>query len=203
MMEAHRREIELFWSWFARNRSRLEAPDDAVIAELQDQVDALGGFAWELGPDGTTTFSLTISPDGDPGLLAGSRRIIALAPKTEGWVFYPARQPRESPTFLTVSEEGLDFEIDARDWEFVIYRFPDQYTELVLRIGLPLDSIPESVAHASAATVVDALLGEETRLATIDAIDIVREWRPTEADKAANISTLPFAVERLRTLTTG
>src|SRR5690606_41563421 len=73
-------KISSFWEWFETQEKRIRDilndelhPEREELVQMMDnQVLSLGLFTWEMGPDGSNAFYLTISPNGDPELLRRS-----------------------------------------------------------------------------------------------------------------------------------
>jgi hypothetical protein len=191
--------IDDFWRWFSDNAHSIAALKGNAVDELDSRVAALGEFAWEIGPAPCGTTSLSISPDGDSERLNETRRIVARAPRVEGWLFFPARQARESAeTCVVCDESGVERTVDASTWEFVIYRHSDGYVELLVRPGASTAALSAELVDAATTLVVDAILGEEQRLTTFDVVETVSEWTDRERRLATPITALRGAVERIR-----
>ncbi|PZR12770.1 MAG: hypothetical protein DI536_14475 [Archangium gephyra] len=160
-------EIRKFWSWFASVSGELARnfQNRQLLDLLDAQLRRLGPVRWEFG-DGT----FAISPDGDASLLPSTQRIVALAPQLEGWEFLAARSAKEAPPTFTFNIDGKKQVVDPSSWRYVLTRVGKQSFDIQLeQVGLP--ELSEEDRHAAAVAVLDALLGEEKRLAFIRSIE--------------------------------
>ena len=86
-------KIEIFWSWFAMNESKLsfaiehESGAETLVEDLNNLILDLGAFSWEAGPGMNKTCFLTISPNENKALLDVSKSIMDAAPNLENWQF--------------------------------------------------------------------------------------------------------------------
>jgi len=128
-----------FWSWFLRCESQLRTrwPESSCLRELDEQLAELGIGAWEIGPAvaSSAKYSFTLSPNGDPDLYAKTRRIVGLAPSLSDWEFLSAKPRKQWNRKFQWSERQVP--IDCSDWRFVVYRYEDGLSEVVL-IGAAL-----------------------------------------------------------------
>ena len=93
-----------------------------LISQLEKRVFAIERLDWEIGPGRNAPNMFALSPHGDHELLQITRNIVAKAPELDGWEFYPTKPPREWNLVFDVVANGKDVEIDAKLWEFVVYR---------------------------------------------------------------------------------
>lgn len=159
-------EIRKFWSWFATVADELARnfQNRQLLDLLDAQLRRLGPVRWEFG-DGT----FAISPDGDASLLPLTQRIVALAPPLEGWEFLAARSAKEAPPKFTFNIGGKKHVVDPATWRYVLTRVEKQSFDIEIeQVGLP--ELSDEDRHAAAVAVLDAVLGEEKRLAFIRSI---------------------------------
>ena len=186
---------DAFWTWV---RTQLcprwpQAPgavDQALVAALGREVDALGPFDFEVGPMGDDRF-LALSPRAD----AGDRRT---APAVDGWVFLAAKPEKDwDLSRFQIVREGALCAMDLSGWEFVTLRFSDGVCDVYLRpsagTGLARDEL-----LSIAATVVDGALGEARRIEGVAWIDVKDEW-----DDRQRPAARPLTVEGLRRVLRG
>lgn len=162
-----------------------------MIDELDSEVRALGPISWELGPGMQNNWRLTLTPDGDRALLPLTAAIVARAPEIVGWEVASSRQPREwDLTFSMSLSSGDTVEIDARSWNYVLWRFSDG--SLDIKIGLDgVTSLSDEDRYRAAVIVLDGLLGEERRLEKLETIEVVTRLESDELSRATPIALLP------------
>ncbi len=175
-----------FWSWFesVENHLRELQPGSPAWIELDERVDKLGVEAWEIGPAvaSTAKYSFTLSPNGDPEAYSKTKRIVALAPVMPAWEFLPAKPRKQWVRKFLWSEDLID--IDASGWRFVVYRYEDGLSEIVL-LGDVLPALDSDTILSVLDFVVESELGEASYIALLYGIDVVRE--PTEQDVESSI----------------
>lgn len=195
-------KVEAFWRWFqsiaAELASNFENPE--LLAQLDRRVSQLGDLAWELGPGQHEANALVITPDGAPEWLGATQHIVALAPVIAGWEFHWARPPRAwDLQFSIESGSGETIEVDARDWRYVLFRFPDETFDIVLEQG-NLTAAGEDDRYTAAVVLLDGVLGESNRLKHIDGIEAVLKLSDEHAAHASRVDTLS---EHLNSLLSG
>lgn len=151
-----------FWAWFAATHHELaQGFDGPAATELDRRIDALG-FMWELGPGQAQPCALTISPDGDPQRLDATTSFVALAPRLDGWEFYPARRRRPILEFTFECAQGHPARVDPTTWRYALRRHRDGMFELDIFLSESL--LDEECAYSAAAIAVDGAIGERARL---------------------------------------
>lgn len=185
--------IEKFWAWFHEWSQRfvMDPESPSLIHELDAEVASLGPIAWEVGPGRNGAWRLTLSPDGELSLLALTSDVISRAPAIGGWEFASSRQPRDwNLIFSLLEESGNKLEIDARPWQYVLWRFPDGMCEIkIAQTGVPL--LTEENRYRAALIALDGLLGEECRLRVLSAVEVVDVLSEDEQKRATPIALLP------------
>jgi len=146
--------------------------DDRLLQELDTRVEKLGAaVSWEIGPGTTQPCALSITPDGDPELLPVCKHIVSLAPTVPGWEIHPAKPPKQWDLQFTVQLKDGALELDARRWTYVLFEGDDGRFDIV--IAAPeLDGVDEVVRDSAGKILVDAMLGEATRLAHVASIEV-------------------------------
>jgi hypothetical protein len=182
--------ISEFWRWFESVcgdfGKRFE--NVSLLEELDQRVAALGPFTWEVGPAPNSSDSLlVISPGGRTELLSETRKIIGLAPACSGWRFFSAKPSKEwERRFFMNDSEGKRVAVDASQWRYVLYGYPDGVFDIV--IDAPdLAPLAEQDRITAAEIVLDGELGEEARLSLIGEIEVV------VAPADASLKTTPIA----------
>jgi hypothetical protein len=184
-------DIRAFWQWFADTCERISdnPTADAVIAELDRRVSDLGCPAWEIGPGDQTGWFLALSPDGDPGSLALTRKIVREAPRLPGWEILPHRPRKKWDLRFEIEGTSGPIEVDARSWRFVAYRYPDGVYDLVILVRdepslAPLDR------DLAARIAVEGQLGEETLLTAVNDVEAVVELSDAQVGRSRPLSSL-------------
>jgi hypothetical protein len=168
-----------FWAWFAPIADDLAESFDAptILEELDRRIMDLGNYAWEIGPGLREENALVISPGGDRNLLTATREIVAQAPAIEGWEFHPAKPPKRwNLVFDMDTGNESQMRIDASKWRCALRR--DEEGDLEVVIEAPnLADLDEEHRRWAGEIVLDGILGEETRLETIDRVEVVVDER--------------------------
>lgn len=183
--------IRAFWEWFADFRERIsEDPTaDAVIEELDRRVSDLGCPAWEIGPGDQTDWFLALSPDGDPGSLALTRKIVREAPRLPGWEILPYRPRKKWDLRFEVEGASGPIEVDARSWRFAAYRYPDGVYDLVVLVeGEP--SLAPLDRDLAVRIAVEGQLGEEVLLTAVNEVEAVVELSDAEIGRSRPLGSL-------------
>ncbi len=184
--------IHAFWGWFgtvARGLAR-NLENRALLRELDARVSSLADIVWEVGPGKNAENALVVSPDGSRDLLQVTERIVRLAPAIDGWEFLSARPPRDGILEFSVkSEAGEWMDVDARDWRYVLYRFPDGMFDIIVEENNLVD-VSEGARYSAAVIALDGILGERQRLGLFHTIDGVEKLTSDVAGAASRISLL-------------
>lgn len=192
-------EIHEFWAWFQTNAQELgrDFHNSALLAELDTRLACIGVAGWELGPGSATRYALAISPDGNRDQLPLTKRIVALSPTVPHWVFLAARPARPSPFLFTLQRNGQnDLAVDASEWRYVLYRFPDGLMDIVLEQAR-LQDVSEEERYMAATIMLDALMGEAERLTRFREIEPVATLDTQLSGRSSPVSTL---LQHLRSL---
>ena len=187
----HDRAIQQFWSWFEGIAEVLAErfEDEALLDELHRRVRAIGDIWWEIGPGVHETCALTLTPDGDVNRLALTQRAVAMAPSIPGWELHPARPKKSWKLRFTLQTAGGRVEIDASTWRYVLFRYPDDMFDVVLEQP-GLDTLTDEDRYTAAIIVLDAELGEVTRLRTIAGVEPTVKLEESIATRANPIEVL-------------
>src|ERR1700682_286265 len=167
MSETTNHAIGKFWNRFANAASKIAAnpEDQTLLATLDSLVVAIHpDIAWEIGPGKNAEWQLVISPDVHADLLPLTEAIVSKAPHLPNWEFYPYRQPKEwNYRFELQHDDGHSTPIDARNWRYVLLRYPDGGTEILLH-GDNVDHLSETERNQAAALLLQGVLGEKIML---------------------------------------
>lgn len=193
-------KIKQFWEWFSRNCQSFGVDFDnrVLLEELDNWISRLGDFSWEVGPGKVRENALIISPNGNVDLLQDTKEIVKNAKDCAGWEYYYAKPVKDWELifdFETSEEEVV--EVDASKWEYVLLQYEDGMFEIIIKVS-GLRQLNESDKQVAAEVLLDGVLGEETRMQTVCAIDVVEEFDKEYREKASNIRNLPA---HLKTLT--
>ena len=193
-------KIMMFWEWFSKISkdfgSNLENID--LLDELDERVNELGDFSWEIGPGKIKENLLVISPNGDPELLQETKRIVNHAPPCDEWEFYYAKQPKEwELKFEYNTEDGKQIEIDASEWEYALLRYEDGMFAIIIKASYHLRSLSDDDQLMAAEIVLDGELGEEMRIQSICEIDIVGAFDTSQESNAGEIRGIANRLKKL------
>lgn len=180
-------KIDKFWAWFAEHSNSLaqHRVPETVVSELDQRLRSFCQLDWEIGPAAEGGNFFALSPRGNVELLNEARQMIALAPALADWEFLVGKPRRSWNLIFSVECSGKTFEIDARRWEFVLYRFKDGMCDLLLKPDRS-STTPEECLAAAGVVISDGELGEEKRLEFLNKIEIVSSWK-TEELKTAKV----------------
>jgi hypothetical protein len=151
-----------FWDWFCRNAELISKhyDDVTVINELDGEVaESWPGLSWEIGPDPSGGWYFALSPNLDREKAKLAQQQIELAPKVPGWRFYSAKQPKYWNGKFNFFGINGETEIDASNWEYVLLRYPDGESEILLFTNKS-GSVAECDQEEAAAIVLQSILGE-------------------------------------------
>jgi hypothetical protein len=164
------RTIAAFWRWFATVAERLDQsftqPD--LIAALEERVGKLGPVAWELGPGVRAANAFVISPDGDPDAIPLAAKVIAAAPAMRGWEFHAWKLAKPYGEAIIVDGK----EIRVAGWRYLLRRYPDGLFDIAI-LAPNLRRARLARRRLAGKIMLDALLGEERRLAAIATYDVI------------------------------
>lgn len=167
MSDPANQAIDDLWNWFADAANKIAANprDQKLLATLDSSLTAIHpDIAWEIGPGTNTEWQLVISPDLNVDLLSLTEAIVSKAPRLPDWEFYPCRQPKDwNYRFELQHDDGRIIPIDARNWKYVLLRYPDGGTEILLH-GDNVDHLGETERNQAAALLLQGVLGEKILL---------------------------------------
>lgn len=166
-----------FWDWFIQNKELFEqiGITEHSIKLIDQKINDLGNFAWEIGPGQKKTLSLTISPGGDLQLLAITKKIISQAPVLKNWEFHYAKPIKEWENYFEVFVNEEKIGIDVSNWEYILFRNDDDTYDIQIKP----DNIPaviktkENEVYGIVEMVLDSIIGEEKRLKKIKDLEVV------------------------------
>jgi hypothetical protein len=193
-------QISSFWTWFETIAAELgsDLENQNLLTELEKRVSLLGEVSWEVGPGLNEENALVITPDGVRERLRMTQHIVSLAPAIPGWEFHAARPPRRWELQFSIDSAGGGvIQIDARDWRYVLYEFPDHTFDIVLEQS-NLQRSTESNRYTAAVVLLDGILGELKRLKLIGRIDTVLVLSEEKVAKANPIDVLGKHLDSLR-----
>jgi hypothetical protein len=189
-------KVRVFWEWFSGRASDFGSSfqNRDLLQELDQRVNQLGSFAWEIGPGQSAPNAFVLSPGGSRDQLAETTAIVAAAPPVQNWEFYAAKPPRPWKPRFELHLEEREYAVDATAWRSVLLRYPDGAHEVVVEAP-NIASLPEHYQRWAAEIALDGLLGERRRLEVIDEVSVVSRLSDRESDAAFPIKELP---ERIR-----
>lgn len=184
--------INSFWNWFSDHHKDFEESFDnrSLINELDDRINSLGGFAWEIGPGAVAENQLVISPKGDLDLLPYTKEIISYAKNIHGWEFHYTKPPKQWELIFDLQKHNGDkIRIDASMWEYVLLKYDDGMFEIIIQT-CDLHELNENEKLTVAEILLDGILGEEKRMVYICNIDVVEKLEEQYKNKKSDIKNL-------------
>ncbi|MGN6293497.1 MAG: hypothetical protein ACTHMV_12205 [Chitinophagaceae bacterium] len=194
------KKYKQFWSWFVQNKALFESLEisDQSVELIDEEINVLGDFTWEIGPGQLKSFSLTISPGGDRTLLPITKKIISYAPSLNDWEFCYAKPVKEWENYFDVMLGEKEIGIDISKWEYVLFKYDKGIYDIQIKlIDTPADVLAEKdeILYGIVEMVLESILGEEKRLERINELEIVRNEAFEKASSILNlrqhIDTLP------------
>lgn len=192
-------DINMFWDWFSKHSKDLgeNFDNEKVLAEIDDRLMDLGGFAWEIGPGSKTKNQLVISPGGDLNLLPITKEIVSYAKTIPGWEFHYAKPPKEWDLMFDFEKDNGDvIGINASNWQYVLLRYEDGGFEIIIQTH-DLDSLSEDDQLVASEILLDGILGEEIRMLHISYIDVVKKFDNQYISKSSDIKNLDSHLKTL------
>lgn len=167
-------KIRRFWTWFASAspslRARYHEPNavsmiDAAVREMSPRI------GWEMGPGGCDDrIYFALSPELRESRLEFVTSVISQAPVVQGVDLLVGRQPKPEPFIIQLGDSQST--IDARDWMYLPYRYPDGCVELVFVANQKL-ALNRRERKAIGALLLQNIYGEVHLLRTIDDWDVL------------------------------
>ncbi len=188
--------ISELWAWFA-DRAELLARNtrnEAMHAELDARVSALGPLVWEIGPGLVKPNAFVVSPDGDRELLPLTTQIIAAAPPLADWEWHAARPPKQWNLTFELRADEASRSIDASRWRYVLYDLGDDVFELTV-YALFTEDLRDELRQAAVEIVLQGVLGERRRMSNIRRYDVKVTLDPGQV--AVAIASLAHHVDDL------
>lgn len=186
---------EAFWRWFGANADRIAAdPNNADVINVFDQhvSDAWPELTWEIGPDPTGDWYFALSPNLNRALAASAREAICNAPSVKGWRFYPARQRKSWDGRFELESRGRVLQFDSSGWQYVLLRYPDGDTEVVLTAA-EAGLLPADDRWQAAAIVLEGLLGGACLLEHVNSFALERALDEKLSARTKPLLQLPKA----------
>jgi hypothetical protein len=164
--------ISRFWRWFCNHQRQLRnvADDPILLAELERKLSEIGQRFWEIGPFTAASDELyfAIALGKDPHRMPAIEQVINAAPKLDGWRFLVGKPRKSWQRAVRWGEDRLL--IDANDWQFVLYRFPDGLHDVVL-VKPELRGLSEKEKIDLIGFVVASEIGERLMAETVYSVD--------------------------------
>jgi len=186
------KNINNFWTWFSDNYKAIgqDFDNEELLNELNDRVNKLGEFAWEIGPGINSVNQLVISPGGDLDLLPYTKKIVSYAKDVPDWEFHYAKPPKQwELIFEFTKNDGSQIEINASQWEYVLLKYDDGMFEIIIQT-YDLQQLDKDDKLTAAEILLDGILGEEKRMIYICCIDVVEEFEHQYRNKKSDIREL-------------
>jgi hypothetical protein len=175
--------IATFWRWFEGHRELVEQQDLTAdtVEELERYLFEVDRIDWEIACGRSCPHSLTLSPSNRSGLRK-AQRLIARAPRLDGWEFWAGKPARRWALTFEVARNGAAIFVDGKAWEFVVHQRRDG-SHIVLKAPLS-QGLSEAEVDCAAIIIVDGELGEAARLLLVSTIETVDFWNADEQMRA-------------------
>ena len=204
-MKLNEKQILEFWAWFTENETRIKdciendigAEKEFVNDQLNEFILNIGLFTWEIGMNDEGSWFLTISPNGNKGLLKLSRKIMREAPKDIGWIFHSGKPAKNWDRIIRVYDNKLDqTHIDASGWFFFASAKDTGVIDLILEAG-NIGYLDDETARFAADYFVNNELGEAKRIELFAPLKIVSELGPTYTEGKQPVSNFKNYIEAM------
>lgn len=196
-------KIKDFWLWFDAEKLQIErivaGEDDENPTALSDQLDelvlAFGPLKWQLESKDNGNFQFIVSPNNDSDLLRITSLLIKSAPAYKNWEFHDAIPATgELTTFLYDDEMDVQ-KVTAENWQCVIEN-ESNLLHLIVRVD-QTDHLDEETEMVAVDLLLNAILGERTKIKFIESFEIVDEIDKSDRPKAFPFSQLD---DQIRTI---
>ena len=185
-------EIDDFWNWFKINSVHLHSDNyDTELLSKLDNIISGWGFGWEIGPGLTQANSLSISPNGDKGLMKQTSKIVDKAPKLDNWEFYFFKQLKENWNKAKIG----NINIDASDWTYELLKYPDDKFEILIKAD-NLNPLDTSTKELAVDLVLTNLLGEKRKIEELDFVDTVNKFE--NQNGITQLKYLPAHLDKIK-----
>ena len=188
-----------FWRWFSSIAQKFSSnlEDEGILRELDDRIRSFGDLAWEVGPGLGKSNALVISPAGAPELLHLTEEVVKYAPALPEWEFHSAKPPKAwSLRFTLEGVDGASIDIDARSWEYVLFRDPDGKLDVLVHAP-DLETVAEDLRLTAAEIAVEGVVGERVRLGRVGEIEVATHLDEELRDRATSLEELAAHVRSL------
>lgn len=171
--------IKAFWKWFASVSGKLDSSDFSdteLVAELDRRLFNIDSrINWEIGPGIRTSCQLVLSPNFSDDLVPICRTFLDLAPPIKNWTFLLYKPRKDWHNELTVEDAGgQSIQLDTNGWTYVLLRYPDGDSEILIAANEALPFEKESrLRWLAGALVLEALLGEEVVMKHVQTWELV------------------------------
>jgi hypothetical protein len=167
---------ENFWIWFEAIAGSLsnDPHNSDLIYELDDRIESLGPFDWEIGPVDENTVYLAISPCLDELLLDRTKEMIKHAPNIQGWKFYSSKPQKPiSKSFTMLNDARQIITIDISDWQYGLQKTTNNKFDIEVHVK-NIDGNWNTEVLAVEILLVN-ILGEEKFMSLIKTITVNEE----------------------------
>ncbi|KGT08105.1 hypothetical protein NV63_18445 [Elizabethkingia anophelis] len=103
--------------------------------------------------------------------------------------FYSHKPPKQWKFIFNLLIDGVNVRFDASEWQYVIYKYPDNVYDIIIKIPLSYQ-IYEEYFYSMGLIAVSAELGETFVNEYINDIDLVFEFNEKEKGKATSFKYL-------------
>lgn len=188
-----------FWDWFKSisDDLLLDPTRSDLIYQIDNRVNRLGHFDWEIGPWKDNLFYFAISPSLDITRLELTRQIIEYAPKCDGWYFFASKPPKRDwhGIWKMKNEMGREILVDSSNWEYILYEFEDKTFDMDIMI----DDIDGDIGIINMAIdiALTGYLGEEKYITAIKNVKIVTSFDEELKKKTTRLQYIKKHIESI------
>ena len=192
-------KISRFWEWFQQSEQMYREVTDpqAAVEAMDNYVLEFGLFSWEIGEGKSKPHYLMISPNGDGKRMDISSALIKAAPNLQHWEFLYCKPPMDWDFQLEIYDQFLVKQnIDTSEWEYVLFKLPDNYVEVIVRANNMPEVEMEDKLNA-AEMVLTKILGEELFINYLGALEVVRDFNDEQGKHSHQMRSLKSHFEEL------
>lgn len=191
------KKIHEFWSFISGISKELAATpnNDNLINKIDSAVYAFGDYDWEYGPSQSKDFYFALSPNLRIDLIQEVEYIVSLAPVIENWEIISCKPKKFEPLekWNMYNEKGEKIVVNTKEWECIIYKFPDNTIELDILIN-NLEGNDE-IKYLAVDIHLSNIMGEKKYIQTISNFKIVAEFSGETGKRAVKVRDIEMYID--------
>lgn len=189
-------KIIKFWEKFKQESDNIYnnyAEDSNICLLIDDMINFLGDYSWEIGPSITNDnkLSFVISPNLSSKRLKETEYIISLAPEIAKWEFNSAIPPKIEWNFkfkYNSAQLGIPIIIDGIKWGYKLNSLGNNFPyDIILYPPLDLKILSDFELEEISEILVEGVLGELIVITKIKGINISFE-NHNDTESLSNLS---------------